>query len=112
MKKTEKKTPDSAAGIADALAQMQKFGFQSMNWMGADWAEKMSDIGSEALHFLSERVQEDVALQHKLLHCKDLKEMQHLQAEFLQTAIARYTEETGKMISLGTELMSAGKPKD
>lgn len=112
MAKTERQTPETANSVADALAQMQKFGLQSMSWMGADWVEKMSDLGSEALSFLSERVKEDVELQHKLLHCKDIKEVQHLQAEFLQKAINQYAEETGKMIEMGAAMIPTAKSGD
>ena len=100
MAEYKRQTPQTAATIADAIAQMQRFGLQSMNWMGAGWVERMSDLNSEALAFLSERVKQDVELQHRLLHCKTIEEMQHVQAEFLQTAIDQYTEETGKMIDM------------
>lgn len=110
MAKTSRQTPETAATVADAIAQMQRYGLQSMNWMGADWVEKMSDLGSEALSFLSKRVQEDVDLQHKLLHCRDIKEMQHLQAEFLQKAINQYNDEAGKIMAMNTSAFGADRP--
>jgi hypothetical protein len=112
MAKSNRQTPDAAASIAEAITQMQKYGLNSMSWMGSEWMEKMSDLGSEALSFLSARVKEDVALQHKLLHCKDMKELQQLQADFIQAAIDQYTEETGKMIELGATMIPAARKSD
>lgn len=103
--KTEKKADDAigdaAQVMADLMAQYQKMGVNAMSLMGGDWMERMSDMGAEMLKFYTQRVQEDVDLYHKLLHCKSLGEMQELQGEFLQRAINRYTEETGKIIEMG-----------
>lgn len=103
--KTEKKADDAigdaAQVMADLMAQYQKMGVNAMSLMGGDWMERMSDMGAEMLQFYTQRVQEDVDLYHKLLHCKSLGEMQELQGEFLQRAINRYTEETGKIIEMG-----------
>lgn len=103
--KTEKKADDAigdaAQVMADLMAQYQKMGVNAMSLMGGDWMERMSDMGAEMLKFYTQRVQEDVELYHKLLHCKSLGEMQELQGEFLQRAINRYTEETGKIIEMG-----------
>lgn len=103
MTKSSKTTEDAAKSVQDAMSQLQKMGFDSMSWMGTDWMERMSDMGSEVLQFMADRVQQDVDLQHRLLHCRDVNELQKIQAEFVQTAINRYTEETGKMIEMSTK---------
>lgn len=88
----------------DPMAAMQQAGFQALNGMGAGWVEKMSDLSAEWVRFTSERFQQDVALQHKLLHCKTPAELQAVQAEFFQTAINRYTEEAGRMVEMTQKL--------
>lgn len=101
--KTEKKGDaigDAAQVMADLMAQYQTMGVNAMSLMGGDWMERMSDMGAEMLQFYTQRVQEDVDLYHKLLHCKSLGDMQEVQGEFLQRAINRYTEETGKIIEM------------
>ena len=103
MTKSSKTTEDAAKSVQDAMTQLQKMGFDSMSWMGTDWMERMSDLGSEVLQFIADRVQQDVDLQHRLLHCRDVNELQKIQAEFVQTAINRYTEETGKLIEMSTK---------
>jgi hypothetical protein len=72
--------------------------------IGAAWAEAIAGLGGEAVRFLSERVQEDVDLQHRLLHAGSLEEARHIQAQFLQTAIDQYTAETGRMVELSEEM--------
>jgi hypothetical protein len=109
MAKTSNTTEDAVASVTETVAQLQKMGLNSMSWMGTDWVERMSDIGSEALKFLSDRIEQDVALQHRLLHCRDMKELHAAQAEFLQNAIEQYTSETGKMVELTTELFTPPK---
>ncbi|MGD9863549.1 MAG: phasin family protein [Pseudodonghicola sp.] len=93
---------EASQAVTDLMGQYQKMGLNALTLMGGDWMERLSDMGAEMLDFYTNRVKEDVELQHKLLHCRDLKEMQQVQGEFLQRAIDRYTEETGKLIELGS----------
>ncbi len=110
-KKTANPTEEAAKAMTEAMEKLQKMGFGSMNTLGTEWMENMSDLGAEWMSFLSDRIQKDVDFQHKLLACKDMKELHEVQAEFLQTAIDRYTEETGKMIELSAKAFSAFQPK-
>ena len=105
MSKSRKDTEDAIKSMTDAFTQMQQLGLSSMPWMGSEWIEQMSDMGNEVLQFVAQRVEEDVALQHKLLSCKDIQELQKVQAEFIQTAINRYSEETGKLVEMGAAMM-------
>lgn len=100
MTDTPNTTEEATEAVRQAMAKLQEAGLTSMSWMGTDWMERMSDLGSEVLQFLAERVRQDVELQHRLLHCKDMTELHKIQAEFVQTAIDRYTEETGKLVEL------------
>lgn len=108
-KKGEDSISDAAQVMADLMGQYQKMGVNAMSMMGGDWMERMSDMGAEMLQFYTARVQEDVELYHKLLHSKSLGEMQEIQGEFLQRAIDRYTEETGRMIEMGKSAFTGGK---
>ncbi|WP_425043791.1 phasin family protein [Primorskyibacter sp. S87] len=101
------KTADAAQAISEAMAQFQKLGMSSMNRMGAEWMEQMSDMGSEVLSFVADRVRKDVELQHKIMHCTDPAELHRIQAEFWQEAIEQYSAETGKLVEMGTKPFSA-----
>lgn len=105
--KTADPISDAAQVMADMMTQYQTMGLNTMAAMGGDWMERMSDMGAEMLQFYTQRVQEDVELSHKLLHCKTLAEMHDVQGEFLQRAIDRYTEETGKIIEMSKAAFSS-----
>lgn len=112
MAKDPKPAATEAPDVTDTMAQLQKVGLDTMTWMGTDWMERMTDLGNEFLQFLAERIQKDVELQHRLLHCKDVAELHKTQAEFMQTAIDRYTEETGRLIEMSTKAFMPRFKKD
>jgi hypothetical protein len=71
---------------------------------GAAWSEALAELGSEMLHFVAERVQEDVAVQQRLIGAANLEEVRHIQAEFVQKAIDQYAAETGRIVEMSGEL--------
>lgn len=104
------KTPEKiektseADPIHAAIANLQESGLGSLAWMGTAWTESMSNLGSEIISFVADRIQEDVKTQHELLHCKNMTELQQAQAAFLERAYVQYTVETGKLLKMGTEV--------
>ncbi|MEL6887045.1 MAG: phasin family protein [Pseudomonadota bacterium] len=98
------KSKSATESMAPLLAAWQGAGLGPLNWLAPNVVERMSDMGSEWLSFVATRVQEDVALQHQLLHAKTPADAQAVQARFLQTAMDQYTAETGKMMELGAKL--------
>lgn len=96
--------PAQTASVMDAVAQWQAAGLGALNWFSAPTVERMRDMGAEWMGFVADRVREDVALQHALLHAKSPADMQHIQMAFLQKAMDQYAAETGKMIELGSKL--------
>lgn len=110
-KETEKSTesrkemPAGPQRLVNDAAALQAFGLNTMTGMGVAWAEALSDMGSEVLSFVADRIKEDVKTQHKMLHCKDLGELQHIQAEFVQNAIEQYQAETGKLVEMSRHMM-------
>ena len=97
--------------IMGSMAELQKAGFGSMAIFGAAWVESLSDLGAEVLSFVAERVKEDVKVQHELLHCKDIAQMQHIQAQFIQKAMDQYQAETGKLVEMSNSALSAALEK-
>lgn len=96
----------------EALAKLSAVGFGPLGQWGTVWAESMAELGSEALHFISERVQADVDTQHRILHCTSMEELRHIQGEFIQQAIDQYTAETGKIIEMNADMIEKlGLPK-
>ncbi len=83
------------------LSQLQMAGFGNVMGMSTAWIEAVSDMSAEVVSFVADRIQEDVKAQHKMLHCKNVGELQHIQAEFFQKAVDQYQAETGKLVEMG-----------
>jgi hypothetical protein len=58
------------------------------------------DLGTGAVQFIRDRLQQDLQTQQALLACKNLEELQAIQAQFLVTAQQQYAAEIGKMLGL------------
>lgn len=105
------KTKQSHAPFADLMKTMQEASVKSMPALGTHWFEIMSDLGSEMLNFTAARIKEDVDTQHKLLHAKELAEVQHIQAEFFQKAVDDYTTEMAKLMDMSKAFTQASAAK-
>ena len=92
---------ESAAAI---LTGMQSAGMGSLAWLGTTWIERMSDVTAEWLDFVTDRIKEDVATQHQILHCKDVADLQKIQIAFFQRAVEQYQAETGKLVEMSSKL--------
>jgi hypothetical protein len=90
--------------MMEDAAALQAHGFDKVTNMGVAWIEALSDMGSEVMSFVAERIKEDVHTQHRLLHCKDMEELHKIQADFVQTAIDQYRAETGKLVEMSHKL--------
>lgn len=97
----------TGAEAASDAATLQAYGFTATAGMGTAWVELLSDMGSEVLSFVADRVKEDVKTQHRMLHCKDMSELQQIQADFVHTAIEQYREETGRLVEMSQDFLKA-----
>lgn len=84
------------------LGELQEAGLGNMMGLSTAWMEMLGDMGAEVMNFVADRIREDVKTQHEILHCKNVGELQHIQAQFLQKAIDQYRAETGKLVEMGT----------
>lgn len=110
------KTPDtSTARTGDApinaIAQLQEAGFGNMVGLSAAWLEALRDMGTEVVSFVADRIKEDVKVQHEIMRCKDVTEIQQIQSKFLQKAMDQYQAETGKLIKMGTNAFASNSTK-
>ncbi len=110
--KTTTEESGPAKTVMDPITDIQQEGLSNMLGLSQAWMEMMSDMGAEVMNFVAERVKEDVKTQHQVLHCKDVKELQHIQYQFIQTAIDQYQAETGKLVEMGSGMMSSMKSSD
>ncbi len=102
-----------AQASLDALAKAQMAGLPGASAPVTAMIEAWADMTAEYFTFLAERIRQDVRSQHALLHCKDPLEYQHLQAEFMQTALNEYHDAFARLAGIGTGwARSAGVPTD
>lgn len=87
-----------------ARAHLQDSGFGNMMGMSAAMMEAFSDLSAEVIGFMADRIKEDLKAQHEILHCKDVGELQHVQAQFIQKAIDQYQAETGKLVEMSSKV--------
>lgn len=101
--KTEKQSATANEAPLAALTQFQESGFGNMVGMSRAWMETFSEMGAEVAGFVADRIKEDVKTQHEMMHCKNVSELQHIQAEFIQRTLDQYQAETGKLVEMGTK---------
>lgn len=95
--------PAAEDTAVDAMAKLQQAGMGNMMGMSTAWMEALSDMSAEVASFVADRIKEDVKTQHEILHCKNVGELQHIQAEFIQKAMEQYQAESGKLLDMGTK---------
>ena len=90
----------------NVMSQFQDAGLGNMAGLSAAWMEALGDMGSELASFVADRIKEDVKTQHEIMNCKNAADLQHVQAQFLQTAITKYQAETGKLVEMSMKAFS------
>ncbi|MEM7734060.1 MAG: phasin family protein [Pseudomonadota bacterium] len=66
-------------------------------------AQIWADIMQESAHFLSQRLQENLATQHALLMCKTPQGVVQVHSEFIFTAMQHYADEAQRISNIMTK---------
>lgn len=93
-KKTSKATAETGSPTS------QPFGTGLPLAAGAVAIQAWSEVGTEALRFLWDRLQQDVRTQNALLACTSLEELRKVQAEFFTAAQQQYADEARKVLDI------------
>ncbi len=101
----------SSAEPMNVMKQFQEAGFGNMMGVSTVWMEALGTMSAEVVSFVAERIKEDIKTQHEIMHCKNPKELQHIQAQFLQKAIDQYKAETGKLVEMSNEAFGLKEDK-
>lgn len=109
--KTDEESGSKKDTPTNTFAQLQEVGVGNMLGVSTAWMEALSDMGAEFANFFAERIKEDVKTQHKVLHCNNIADLQHIQAQFIQKAMEQYQTETGKLVDMSAKVFSS-KPDD
>ncbi len=110
MARKPKKTTTSKA-TDDAIAGMYREGIGNMAEMNAAFIESFGDMSAQMAKFFAQRIEEDVKVQHELLHCKSIQEVQHIQMQFFENAFKQYQENSAKMMDIGTHALQSSETK-
>lgn len=100
--KPQDKEKATSAETVDAMAKLQEEGFGNVMQMSTTWMEALSGLGAEMLGFVTDRIKEDAKTQQEILKCKNVADLQHVQAQFLQRTMDQYRAETGKLVEMST----------
>lgn len=76
--------------------------------VGAVAVQAWMDMGTEAVRFVWDRLQQDMQTQQAMLACKSLEDLRRIQAEFFTNAQKEYTAEAGKMLDLMGKATASG----
>jgi Phasin protein len=66
------------------------------------------DMGTEAVRFVWDRLQQDIKAQQAMLGCTSLAEMQQVQAEFFTALQEQYAAEAARMMDLMGKVTASG----
>ena len=105
------KQADSPKTADDIIAKMQKEGLGNLAELNTAVLESFGDMSTEMAKFIAQRIEEDVRVQHELLHCKSLNEAQQIQMNFLEQAFRQYQEGAARMLDIGTHALEAQTEK-
>ena len=111
-KKSETDTQAPTDAPMAAVTQLQEAGFANMMGMGTAWLETIGEMSAEVVSFVADRIKEDVKTQHEILNCKNVSELQHVQAQFFQKALDQYQAETGKLVEMTNKAFSPKSADD
>lgn len=106
MPRKSKKTT-STKRMEDAATDIYREGIENMAEMNNSIMESFGDMSAQMAKFFAQRIEEDVKVQHELLHCKNLQEVQHVQLQFFENAFKQYQENSAKMMDIGTQALGS-----
>ena len=93
------------SGATPGAANIQKF-WISVGRLQANTLKAALRYNAEALDFAKHRVEQDIKLFDDLSSSGDLKDAFDVYAGFMEGAIAAYSGETSKFVSLGSKIAS------
>ncbi|MBL4930189.1 phasin family protein [Fuscibacter oryzae] len=76
--------------------------------VGSAAVQAWMDMGTEAVRFVCDRLQQDIKTQQAMLACTSLEEIRKVQVEFFTAAQDQYAAEAGKMLNLMGKAAAGG----
>ena len=92
MAKPKKDQTDSAMEVPPSVAAMMV--------LNPVMAKAWLDLMSEGARFMTDRLQRDMALQQRLLACREPMELMQIQSDFVKEAMEQYAEEATRYFKM------------
>lgn len=96
------KTKPREKSTEDTMQSLHKEGIANLADMNTNLFETFGDISAHMAKFIAQRIEEDVKVQHDLLHCKSLTDVQNVQLSFFEKALRQYQESAVRMFDIGS----------
>lgn len=100
-RKPQAKAPLSAEDNSPygAFGQLQQAGMKDMIGAYSAWFQAINDMTGEVANFVMDRFKKDAETQAQVLQCRDLAELQVVQAAFVQDAANDYQAVASRLIN-------------
>lgn len=86
--------------MMDMTKDWQKLGLSAAVWSNPAILERLVEMQAEWTRFLSERLQENLAIQGEFMGCTDPVAFREIQGRYLKTAFDQYCAEMGKLVRM------------
>lgn len=104
MAQSKQQRDQAAADTSAMIAPMMAFGPKAF--------EAWQDIINESVGFMTRRLERDIETQQAMLNCKTPADLLKVQAEFIETTFAQYTEEANRMMKIMAKAGNAARGYD
>ena len=111
VKMADTKTKPRPQTAGEPSLSTHKEGIANLTDMNTNLLETFGDISAHMAKFIAQRIEEDVKVQHELLHCKSLTDVQTVQLNFFEQALRQYQESAARMFDLGTHVFENRRSK-
>jgi hypothetical protein len=72
----------------------------------------MTKMQQEVASFVSKRITHDLEAQQEMLRCRNFDDLQEVQTRFFRTAVEHYSDETKRLMRLGSEVVQRSVNRD
>jgi hypothetical protein len=102
-------TTEEVASSADSAAYMAMVGHteavKAAGSRGRAVLNGMAKMQEEITSFVSKRIQHDLEAQQEIFRCRNFDELQAVQSRFFRTTMEHYSDETQRLMQLGSEVV-------
>lgn len=104
MAQSKQQRDKATAGASAMIAPMMAFGPKAV--------EAWQEIMKESMGFMTRRLERDLETQQAMLTCKTPADLLKVQADFIESTFAQYTEEANRMMKIMAKAGNAARGYD